>query len=185
MRPLAFVLLILFSCSGCSSDALSRQAVDYLGWAKNLFRSIPVPKHSASAPDPHRVLKDVNLYRRQNGLRPLRYSVTCQAAAKIQVTHNAKVGDYGHDNPTYAHGIDRLRAVNHRFGATRFHWNENALRYTLARDPAHNPAWHVFHRYHESPHHDAAMLNPKVTQFGTASVVDAQGHMYNVEVFAN
>ena len=93
--------------------------------------------------------------------------------------------EYGHKNPTYARPIERLRAVKHRFPQGTCFWGENALRYTLSRDPSHDAAWHVFYQYHHSPEHDKEMLSPVVTRFGTASVLDAEGHLYNVEVFAN
>ena len=50
---------------------------------------------------------------------------------------------------------------------------------------AYSAAWHVFHCYHESPKHDEEMLNPHVTKFGTVSMLDAEEHLYSIEVFAN
>lgn len=137
------------------------------------------------APDSQQILLDVNRYRRQHGLPPLHYSETCQKAAQIQVEYNAENGTWTHDNPNLPEAGDRLQEVGHEYTSGHQRWAENVVRYTLARDPEHSARWHVFHCYHISPHHDKQMLDPKVTLFGTASILDADGVLYNTEVFAN
>lgn len=138
----------------------------------------------APDPEPQQILRDVNRYRRQHGLKPLHYSKTCQAAARIQAQYNANHGTFHHDNTELPTPGDRLREVNHQYQRTPIRWAENALRYTLNRDARHSVGWHVFHCYHISPHHDKEMLDPKATLFGTASIID-NGVLYNTEVFAN
>lgn len=153
--------------------------------SQRAVRAASVAVASSRAPDPLRILRDVNRYRRQHGVNPLRYSTTCQAAAHIQAQYNADHGTFHHDNTELPTPGDRLRKVDHQYQGSAPYWAENALRYTLSRDLKHSAGWHVFHCYHISPHHDATMRDPKATQFGTASVVDADGVMYNAEVFAN
>jgi uncharacterized protein YkwD len=115
----------------------------------------------ARAPDLQRILRDVNRYRAQHGLKPLRYSQTCQAAARIQAQYNAAHATFHHDNTDLPTPGDRLRVANHHYQSTSPYWAENALRYTLSRDPHRSAGWHVFHRYHISPHHDITMRTPK------------------------
>ena len=166
----------------------------YIGWMRlHPLRSFhwglmaaPTSQQSLTrAPDPQRILRDVNYYRRQHGLKPLRYSQTCQAAARLQAQYNAAHGTFHHDNTELPTPGDRLRVANHHYQGASPYWAENAFRYTLSRDLKHGAVWHVFHCYHISPPHDATMRNPKVTRFGTATVVDAEGVMYNAEVFSN
>lgn len=136
-------------------------------------------------PNVQLILRDVNQYRAKHGLKPLRYSKTCQVAARIQAQYNADHGTFHHDNTELPTPGDRLRVANHRYQGASPYWAENAFRYTLGRDLKHGAVWHVFHCYHISPPHDATMRNPKVTRFGTATVVDADGVMYNAQVFSN
>lgn len=146
----------------------------------------PATKASmARAPAPQLILRDVNRYRREHGLLALRYSQSCQAAALIQAQYNADHGTFHHDNTELPTPGDRLRVANHHYQGASPYWAENAFRYTLSRDLKHSAVWHVFHCYHISPPHDATMRNPKVSRFGTATVVDAEGVMYNTEVFSN
>lgn len=156
------------------------------GHALRQWRTTASTKASmVRAPDPQLILRDVNRYRRQHGLLALRYSQTCQAAARIQAQYNAAHGTFHYENEELPTPGDRLAKVKHRYLGETPRWAENALRYTLSRDRKHSAAWHVFHCYYISPPHDATMRNPRVTRFGTASVVDADGVMYNAEVFSN
>lgn len=182
MRTLCLLVLVSLLCF--------RYVLPLVGWhaaRRWLARPaiLPQPSTLTRAPDPGRVLRDVNAYRRQHGLAPLRYSATCAAAARLQADYNATHNLHGHDNPALPIPHDRLQVAGHTYAGTQQHWGENALRYTLSRDPKHSAGWLVFHLYHISSHHDRQMLDPRATVFGTCSIVDTQGVLYNAEIFAN
>jgi hypothetical protein len=115
----------------------------------------------ARAPDPQRILRDVNRYRAQHRLKPLRYSQTCQAAARIQAQYNANHGTFHHSNTDLPTPGDRLRVANHHYQGVSPFWAENALRYTLSRDSQHSAGWHIFHRYHIFPTTTPLCVTPK------------------------
>ena len=176
---------MLFILGLCFLAYISFTRTHPLGLLRRWFATAPATAKSATrVPDPQQILHNINHYRQQHGVSPLRYSTTCQAAARIQAEYNAANGTWSHDNADLPVPGDRLREAGHEYESKHPRWAENVFRYTLSRDKKHSPRWHVFHRYHISPPHDAEMLDSKVTRFGTASVID-DGVLYNTEVFAN
>jgi uncharacterized protein YkwD len=106
-------------------------------------------------------LSDLNNYRAQMGLAPVRLDAKLNAASQLHAEDMARAGDASHTGTDgSAHG-DRVQRQAYYFSLAA----ENVA--------SGQKSWEkVFRAWQESPGHNVNLLQPDVTDFGVALVYD-------------
>jgi uncharacterized protein YkwD len=161
-RPVALALVCLaVLAAGCSSPT-SPTAVEDVGGVV-----------SAAADE---MASLTNAERRQAGLPPFSISQPLMRAAQLHAEQMASLGQMAHVLPgaRYPEPQDRLAAVGYRWQA----YAENVA-YGQSSPAAVVTAWMG------SPGHRANILNPGLTELGTAVATGSDRRPYYVQVFGN
>lgn len=154
-----------------------------LAVAASVCGLVLIPSPAGAAPDApaaamrsleQGVLSDLNAFRRQHGLAPLRLSTRLAAAARQHSNEMAERGYFSHDS--YGGGsFDRRIARFYPVGKSRF-WSvgENLLWSSPDVD-----AGHALDMWINSPEHKMNMLNPRWREIGLSAVhVSTAGGAY-------
>ncbi len=157
---LALVWLLVLAC-GCASPASPT--------------GVEAASGSSSAAG-NEMASLTNAERRQAGLAPFTVSPLLMHAAQIHADQMASLGQMAHVLPgaRYPEPQDRLAAVGYRWQA----YAENVA-YGQGSPASAISAWMG------SSGHRANILNPGLTEIGTAVATGADGRPYYVQVFGN
>lgn len=119
------------------------------------------------------MLEQLNAYRAQNGLEPLIYSKTLEAAANAQAKDLFARNFFDHINPDGKDPGDR--ALDARFCHKYVGENIAAGQTSVTA---------VMQAWKNSPHHNENMLDPDYVYVGMGYYVDPSGRQYWAQEFA-
>lgn len=106
-------------------------------------------------------LSDLNNYRAEMGLTPVRYSAKLNKASEIHAEDMARAGDASHTGTDGSSHSDRVQRQGYYFSLVA----ENVA--------SGQKSWEkVFAAWQKSPGHNVNLLQPDVTEFGVALVYD-------------
>jgi uncharacterized protein YkwD len=162
VRPVRLVLVWLLALAwGCSSPSSPT----------DVEREAPTTSVSGAAGEMASLTNDE---RAQNGLPPFKVSALLMQAAQIQADQMASLNQMAHVLPgaRYPEPQDRLAAVGYRWRS----YGENVA-YGQSTPATAVTAWMG------SPGHRANILNPGLTELGTAVATGSDGRPYYVQVF--
>lgn len=119
------------------------------------------------------MLEALNSYRVENGLAPLVYSKSLEAAATAQVNDLWQRGFFAHENPDGNGPGERaiLAGFCHRYVGENIAAGQTSI-------PSVMTAWK------NSPGHNANMLEPEYKYVGVSFSVDGNGRLYWAQEFA-
>lgn len=142
-----------------------------------LLSSTPTPacaQFGQPASTTHRAMFDaINAYRAENGLKPLIYSKTLEAAADLHVQDLWQRRFFEHVNPDGQNPGDRAAAE----GFCHRYVGENIAAGQLTVQA-------VMEAWKNSPGHNANMLEPEYTYVGMGHFIDPTGRPYWGQEFA-
>ena len=117
--------------------------------------------------------QELNRYRAENGLQPLLYSQTLEAAADSHVEDLWVRDFFSHTNPDGEDPGDRA----YRAGFCHWYVGENIAAGQMS-------VQHVMQAWKDSPHHDVNMLEPEYVYVGMGFSTDTFGRRYWGQAFA-
>lgn len=155
----------------CKADLKCRGAVTYqpdvtksdaICRLNNGFGSNPVfPQVPPEPFDVNRAVSDLNLYRLQHGLRPVRLETRLIEASRIHAADLARAGIISHTGTDGSNHGDRALRVGYHYMVA----GENVA--------TGQKSWQkVFQAWKDSPGHNKNLLHPDVSEFGIALIYE-------------
>jgi uncharacterized protein YkwD len=169
---------VLFDGNGGNDQLINRTTLPAVTVPSPSALSATIP--SSLTADEFLILTELNQYRANNGLPPLRINPLLQADAQGHANNMATQDKYG-DTDMNGHILNGHDFI-WRAAQVGYQWSilgENVA-YNLGYD---NPAQELSDQWWNSAEHRANMLDPRFIEVGIGVARGASGRTYGVEVF--